>query len=84
MGEEGCPPATGPPSDRSVGSPEDRVKDIQQLFDAMINETLDWEEYLALKKHTEEFLGIKAATHDELTKIILRRIVPGRCVYCPF
>lgn len=64
--------------------PEDRVKDIQQLFDAMMNETLDWEEYLALKKHTEEFLGIKAATHDELTKIILRRIVPGRCVYCPF
>lgn len=64
--------------------PEDGVKDIQELFDAMMGEALDWEEYLALKKHTEEFLGIKAAIHDELTKIILRRVIPGRCVYCPF
>jgi len=65
-------------------APEARVKDVQELFDAMMKEALDWEEYSVLKKCTEEFLKVKRDIHEELTKIILRRIIPGRCLYCPF
>lgn len=64
--------------------PEDKVKDVQGLFNAIMDEALDWEEYSVLKKCTEEFLKAKRGIHEELTKIILRRIIPGRCVYCPF
>lgn len=64
--------------------PEAKLEEIQVLFNTMMDEALEWEEYSILKKLTEESLRIKKDIHGELTKIILRRIVPGKCVYCPF
>ena len=49
-----------------------------------MDEAIEWNEYSMLKRHTEDFMRIKRAIHEELLKIILRRIVPGKCVYCPF
>jgi hypothetical protein len=43
----------------------------------------DWQQYLDLKKNVEELKQIKARLRDELAIITLRRVVPGRCKYCP-
>jgi hypothetical protein len=63
---------------------EGKVKEVQNVFDTMMVESLNWEEYSDLKSYIEQFLRIKKEMHDELTKIMLRRIVQGRCIYCPF
>ena len=43
----------------------------------------DWEEYAAMEKLFMKLLRTKSKLRDELAVITLRRIVPGRCKYCP-
>jgi hypothetical protein len=62
---------------------EDKADNVNKLFDVMMNEASGWDEYLRLKKNTDDFLRYKRAIENELTTIILRRIVPGKCLYCP-
>lgn len=64
-------------------APEGKVNTVDKLFDAMMDEALDWEEYSRLKRSTDEFLRVKREIHKELTAIILRRVLPGKCLYCP-
>jgi hypothetical protein len=64
-------------------SPEGEADNVNKFFDAIMNEALGWDEYLRLKKDTDDFLRCKRAIENELTTIILRRIIPGKCLYCP-
>jgi hypothetical protein len=64
-------------------APKVRVKKIQTTFDRMMVEALAWEEYLHMSGIVSEFYQILSKVKDELTKIILTRVVPGRCDYCP-
>jgi hypothetical protein len=41
------------------------------------------EEYLSLEKTCVEISRLKAKLREELAIIRLRRIIPGRCKYCP-
>jgi hypothetical protein len=43
----------------------------------------DWQQYADMKKNAEELKQIKVKLRDELAIITLRRVVPGRCKYCP-
>jgi hypothetical protein len=64
--------------------PADKVHSVKSAFDGMMDEASGWKEYAALSHIMGEFATIKAKIEDELLKIILRRVVPGKCVYCPF
>jgi len=56
------------------------VKDILTGWEPRVKK---WEEYAALEKLFEKLTKIKSKLQDELAVITLRRVVPGRCKYCP-
>lgn len=56
------------------------VKDFLIEWESKVKE---WVEYAALEKLSKKLLTTKSKLRDELAIIILRRIVPGRCKYCP-
>lgn len=64
--------------------PEAKVSSMQQTCSSLMDEAVQWEEYASVEKCIQEFLEIQRFLYDELTKIILRRVLPGRCIYCPF
>ena len=64
--------------------PEAKVSSIQQACSSLMDEAVQWEEYARMQKSIQEFSETQRILRDELTKIILRRVLPGRCVYCPF
>lgn len=43
-----------------------------------------WQEYIQLSHCIENLQGLRSGLRDELAVVILRRVVPGRCLYCPF
>lgn len=63
--------------------PKKDVKAVEDLFDTMMKTALEWEEYGTMLGITERFLQVRTRIEDELLKIILRRVVPGKCDYCP-
>lgn len=56
------------------------VKKVMISFKSQIR---GWEEYENLQKLYTELKQLKSKLQDELAIIIYRRIVPGRCKYCP-
>lgn len=52
---------------------------IRDLESGVIN----WEEYALFQKLYRELERLKRNLCEELAIITLRRIVPGRCKYCP-
>ena len=56
------------------------VKDILTGWESRVKE---WEEYAALEKLFKKLTNTKSKRQDELAVITLRRVVPGRCKYCP-
>jgi len=66
----------------------DKVKQehVAYIREALINfesRVRDWQQYADMKKNVEELKQIKGRLRDELAIITLRRVVPGRCKYCP-
>jgi hypothetical protein len=43
----------------------------------------DWPEYLEVEKLFNRLGRLKASILEILTVILLRRIVPGKCKFCP-
>jgi hypothetical protein len=64
--------------------PEAGVKHVEEVFDSLLEKAPRWREYSALLEPTQEFLRLQRDIREELTKIILKRVVTGRCTYCPF
>jgi hypothetical protein len=56
---------------------------IRETLKDMESEIVKWEEYSNFQKLFGELDHLKKNLRDELAVIILRRIVPGRCIYCP-
>ena len=63
--------------------PDEKIESVQNLLSAIIMEAMDWEEYSNLAKSLRNLDRVKQNLEDELNIIILRRVVPGRCRYCP-
>lgn len=59
------------------------VKVIRDVIAGYERHMSSWSEYDDFHKVVEELLKIKEKIRDELAVITLRRIVPGRCRYCP-
>lgn len=64
--------------------PDDKVEDLRRSCEDLASRAAQWEEYSVLAGHIQEFLRLQRDVQEELTKIILRRVLVGRCVYCPF
>jgi hypothetical protein len=62
---------------------KDHVMIIKQILGDFERKIVDWEEYKYLQKLLSELERLKRNARDELAIITLRRVVPGRCRYCP-
>ncbi len=63
--------------------PDDQVKALQELFKELVSESTSGDEYSDLERLYAELSRIQRALDDEIALITLRRVVPGRCRYCP-
>jgi len=64
--------------------PEEKAADVEAISRSLMEEALWWQEYDELRKLTQDFMRTQQAVKEELTRIILRRVLPGKCMYCPF
>jgi len=63
--------------------PNDQVTDIKNLVTEVLDEVTTWNSYHDLERLYAELKRVQRVLEDELAIITLRRIVPGRCKYCP-
>jgi len=63
--------------------PDDRVTEVQNLVRGLLAEITTWEGHDDLRRLLAELKRVREAVHDELLLVTLRRVVPGRCRYCP-
>jgi hypothetical protein len=63
--------------------PEQDTARLPEVAAEFQTRVVDWEQYQNLKRLYEELERIKEDLREELAVIILRRVVPGRCKYCP-
>ena len=59
------------------------VGNIKSVISDLERKVTSWDVYSDLRKHLEYLLELKDKIRDELAVIIFRRIVRGRCRYCP-
>jgi len=68
----------------SFGEIEERnveiIKDVLVEFEAMIKRSL---KLVEMEKLIDRLGRLKKSINDVITTVLLRRIVPGRCKYCP-
>ena len=50
----------------------------------LLEDAASWPEYVKLKALVEQERKLRDSLKASLTGIVLRRVVPGRCPYCPF
>ena len=50
----------------------------------LLEDALSWPEYAKLKVLVEQERKLRDSLKASLTGIVLRRVVPGKCPYCPF
>ena len=60
-----------------------RVPEIQKLVSDLLHEVATWEESDDMRRLLLELDQVNRVLRGELAVIILRRVVPGRCKYCP-
>jgi hypothetical protein len=63
--------------------PESEDTRIVELIHNLLDEVAQWPEYTELISASDEFRKIRRLLHDQLLIILLRRVIPGRCRYCP-
>lgn len=56
---------------------------FQKSFSDLMNKQLELSEFRELEQIVGDFLNLKNELRKELDIITLRRIVPGKCVFCP-
>ncbi len=63
--------------------PRDQEEELKTWVIQLLNEVTTWQEQDNLSRLFTELKRIEKALHEELLVIILRRVIPGRCRYCP-
>jgi hypothetical protein len=64
--------------------PEVNVEEVIAISRGLEKDSTEWQECQELFRLTQEFLKVQQGLKEELTRVILRRVVPGKCMYCPF
>jgi len=63
--------------------PNEWVAEVKNVVLDLMNKVTTWEEHGEMSHLLARSERVKRELHDELLVIILRRVVPGRCRYCP-
>lgn len=61
----------------------DQALKLQEMAKELLNEVTQQDLYFQLEKLYAELKKVQRILEDELAIITLRRVVPGRCRYCP-
>jgi len=61
----------------------DEVENTKELVGMLLGEVTYQREHYEMQRLVTEWKRVQRVLQDELAIIILRRIVPGRCRYCP-
>ena len=56
------------------------IKEVVGRYEKLIR---NWREYQEMEKQVRDFRELGKFIRTELRGIIIRRILPGSCVYCP-
>jgi len=59
----------------------DRRKNAYEKF---LDAGKEWEEYRTLVSHAAKLVKVRDLLKEDLQTIVLRRVLPGHCRYCPF
>jgi hypothetical protein len=65
------------------GVPKQRVDEVKKLVLDLMGEVITREDHEEMSRLLTRLERVKHDLHDELLIVILRRVVPGRCRYCP-
>ena len=63
--------------------PDKQVAKVREMLGHLLDEVTTLPEHDDMRRHLDEQRRVQLALDDELAIIVLRRIVPGRCRYCP-
>ncbi len=62
---------------------EDHVELIRAALTNWTGTIKEWPDFLTLKRVSSDLQRVEGRLRDEIAVIALRRVVPGRCRYCP-
>jgi len=65
------------------GVNKNHVGIIKQVLTEFESEIINWDEFGRLQKLFKDLARLKQNIRDELAIVTMRRVVPGRCRYCP-
>jgi hypothetical protein len=75
----------GPYSVACIGHGDvENVEEIKKLCLSLIKNANAWKGYTVLVEKTGELKEVNGHLEDELTRIRMKRVVEGKCRYCPF
>ena len=63
--------------------PPDQVDKAKEFITDLIAQVCQWPEYEELRRAIVELAKVTEGIREELAIIILKRVIPGRCKYCP-
>jgi len=63
--------------------PPDQVDKAKELITGLMTQVCQWPEYEELRKTLSTRAKVTGEIREELATLILKRIVPGHCKYCP-
>jgi hypothetical protein len=63
--------------------PPERQEEAADLLNSVFAKVNDWPELEGMRKSHKELASLTEALREELATIVLRRVLPGRCKYCP-
>ena len=63
--------------------PNGRVTAVKELVLALLPKVTTWQEHNQMSRLFTSLDRVQRELHNELLTVILRRIVPGKCRYCP-
>jgi hypothetical protein len=63
--------------------PNEQVAEVKKLVLGLMSEVASGAEHEGIGYLLKKLNKVKGDLHDELLVVILRRVVTGRCRYCP-
>ena len=63
--------------------PDNQVAKVKEVLGHLLQDVTTLPEHDDVRRHLDEQRRVRLALDDELAVVMLKRIVPGRCRYCP-
>jgi hypothetical protein len=63
--------------------PTGQIEKVKEYISSLMAQVYQWPEYEDLRKTLSERAKVIETIREELATIILKRVIPGHCKYCP-